>query len=282
MNPNSYKTKCSPTWCPGCGNFGIEWAIRQALAELEIPSHEVVVVFGIGCSGNMADNLKVYGFHALHGRALPVALGVKLANHKLKVLAVAGDGDAYAEGTNHLIHTSRYNPDITYIVCNNHSFSLTTGQASPTSRTGYVTKTTPWGEIKKPLNPLALSLVSGASFVARGFAAEPQHLKDLIKVGINHKGFAHIDVFQQCVTLNKVQTLEYFRERIYKLDEKNHDPHNRDLAMDKLEKDEKLPIGIFYQESRPTYESNFPQIEKEVLVGKELGKINLDDLIAHL
>jgi 2-oxoglutarate ferredoxin oxidoreductase subunit beta len=275
LNPSSYNTSFKPTWCPGCGNFIIWHAVKTALAELKIPSHKLMLSYGIGCAGNMADNIKGYAFHSLHGRSLPILVGAKLANHKLTAIAITGDGDAYGEGLNHLIHTARANNDITSIISNNHSYSLTTGQSSPTSRKGYVTKTTPWGEVKKPINPISLVLSAGASFVARGFAGDLKHLTELIKKGINHKGFAHIDVLQHCVTFNKIDTLEYYKKKVYKLEEEeNYNAKDKLKALKKAEEREKLPIGIFYEESRPTYESTFPQLEKEALVEKKIGGID--------
>jgi len=264
-----------PTWCPGCGNFIIWQAVKMALAELNIPSHKLMLSYGIGCAGNMANNIKGYAFHSLHGRALPILVGAKLANHKLTAIAITGDGDAYGEGLNHLIHTARGNADITYIINNNCSYSLTTGQSSPTSEKGYITQTTPWGEVKKPINPISLVLSAGASFVARGFVGDIKHLTELIKKGISHKGFSHIDIFQNCVTFNKVNTVEYYKKKIYKLEEeKDYDAKDKLKALEKAEETEKLPIGIFYQENRPTYESTFPQLEKEALVEKKIGGIN--------
>ncbi len=195
-NLSQFSTNRQPTWCPGCGNWGILAAIKSALVGLNLKPEEVVIVYGIGCSGNTANWIRTYSFHSLHGRVLPVALGIKLANYKLKVLAISGDGDAYAEGGNHLIQTARTNIDLTYLVFNNHNFSLTTGQASPTSDQGYVSKTTPFGEPNLPLNPLALALDSHASFLARGFAGDISHLTELIKSAIIHTGIALVDIFQ--------------------------------------------------------------------------------------
>ncbi len=269
LKPQDYNTSYQPTWCPGCGNFGIWAAIKTALAELGIPSHQVVIVYGIGCSGNMANMIKCYGFHSLHGRALPVAVGAKLAHKDLTVIAVAGDGDQYGEGTNHLIHTARYNSDINLIVCNNKSFSLTTGQASPTSDLGYVTKTTPWGEIKQPVNPLALSLAAGATFVARGAAFEVKHLTHLIKQAIQHKGFSHIDVLQQCVTFNKLNTVEWYKKRIYELGNK-HKSDSLESAFSKISEKEKLPIGVFYQKEKSAYNQGFEQLKTGILIKKKI------------
>ena len=266
FTPQFYTTSYLPTWCPGCGDFGILAAIKNALSELQISPHSIVIVYGIGCAGNMNNNIKCYAFHSLHGRTLPVAVGVKLANKDLKVITVAGDGDYYGEGGNHFLHTARYNADILSIVCNNRLFSLTTGQSSPTSEIGMISKTTPYGEIKQPLNPIALSLAAGATFVARGAAFEIPHLTDLIKQGLEHKGFAHIDVFQQCVTFNKTQTVEWYKEKIYKLEEAGHDTNNFKAALDKSLETEKLPIGVFYETEKPSYEDGFEQLQGKPLV----------------
>lgn len=266
LTPQSYSTSYLPTWCPGCGDFGILAAIKNALAQLQIPPHNVVIVYGIGCAGNMNNNIKCYAFHSLHGRTLPVAIGAKLANKNLKVITVAGDGDFYGEGGNHFLHTARYNADILSIVCNNRLFSLTTGQASPTSEIGMISKTTPFGEIKQPLNPIALSLSAGATFVGRGAAFDILHLTDLIKQGLEHKGFAHLDVFQQCVTFNKTQTVEWYKQRIYKLEETDYDKNNFKAALEKSLETEKLPIGIFYQVNKLSYEDGFEQLQGAPLV----------------
>jgi 2-oxoglutarate/2-oxoacid ferredoxin oxidoreductase subunit beta len=253
VKSTEYNTSYKPTWCPGCGDFGIWSAIKNALSELDISPHNVVITYDIGCIGNMASSVKCYGFHSLHGRALPVAVGAKLANPKLTVLSIVGDGGMYGEGTNHLIHSARYNVDVNLIVANNHSFSLTTGQSSPTSQRGYVTKTTPWGEIKKPINPIALSLSSGSSFVARATAFDIKHMTELIKQSIQHNGFSHLDVLQQCVTFNKVNTVQWIKDRVYKLEEGGYKPNNIKKALDKSLEQDKLPIGIFYKEDKKSY-----------------------------
>ncbi|HOY56165.1 MAG TPA: thiamine pyrophosphate-dependent enzyme [bacterium] len=257
----SFNTNYQPTWCPGCGDFGIWTALKMALVDLQIPTHQLAIVYGIGCGGNMASTIKCYAFHSLHGRTLPVALGIKLANKNLTVIAVAGDGDQYSEGTNHLIHLARYNANLTLIVCNNQLFSLTTGQTSPTSDEGIISKTTPKGEVKQPLDPLALSLISGATFVARGAAFEIQALKELIKKAILHQGFSHLDVLQQCVTFNKVNTIEWYKQKIYSLEQAGHKTDDFKMAVEKSREHTKLPLGIFYEVKQPTYEeeiSNAP------------------------
>lgn len=268
-----------PTWCPGCGNFGIWAALKTALAKSGFSPDEFAVVYGIGCSGNMNDFLWANSFHALHGRAIPVAVGVKLANHKLPVVVVAGDGDCYGEGGNHLLHAARGNHDMTVVVHDNRVYGLTTGQVAPTALTGFKAKSTPSGIIEVPVNPLALALTQGATFVAQGFSGEINHLTDLIAAGISHRGFSLINVFQPCITFNHVTTYSWYRERVYKLDEDNHDPSDKKKALDKsMEAEDKLPIGIIYKEERPVYTDSLPQLKDEILINSGL-KADLSELI---
>jgi 2-oxoglutarate ferredoxin oxidoreductase subunit beta len=272
MKPESFITPNKPTWCPGCGNHTIWASLRGALAQLKIAPHEAVLVYGIGCSGNMADFVKTNGFHALHGRGLPVAAGIKLANHKLHVIAVLGDGDCYGEGMNHLISAGRANFDITCLVHNNMVYGLTTGQASPTSGKGYQSKSTPEGVIEEAVNPLALAISSGATFVSRGFAGDAPYLTKILTAAIRHKGFSLIDILQPCVTFNKVNTFAWYQERVYKLRGATTD---KVKALERsLEWGEKIPIGIFYKEKRPAYKDQLSQIGRTPLVKQPLGKIN--------
>ncbi len=258
--PTEYAVARPPIWCPGCGDYGILDALRKALAELGIPNEKVVVVSGIGCSSQLPHFMKTYGIHGIHGRALPIATGIKLANPELTVVVVGGDGDGYAIGTNHLIHAARRNVDVTYVVSNNQVYGLTTGQMAPTSLKGMKTKSTPFGSIDDPVNPLALAIASGATYVARGFSGDPAHLASLIKGGIEHRGFALIDVLSPCVTFNRVNTYDWFKARVYKLEESGHDPTDIMRAMAKalewptLDPHGKIPIGVIYRAERPTYD----------------------------
>ncbi len=255
IEPAEYKTSRSPTWCPGCGDFAVLSAIRNALYELQIPPKDTLVISGIGCSGNLSHYLGTYALHVVHGRALPVATGARLAKPNLNIMVVGGDGDGYGIGVGHFIHAMRRNLDITYIVMDNQIYGLTTGQASPTSRTGMVTKTTPDGVIEAPINPLALAAVSGATFIARGFSGDPKHLTELIKAGISHRGFAVIDVLSPCVTFNKVNTYDWFRSRVYKLEASSHDSMSFQAALPKsMEWGDRIPLGIIYRTQAPTYE----------------------------
>lgn len=264
-----YNNDVEVTWCAGCGDFGILSAVKQALAELEILPHEVLLVSGIGCGSKLPDYINANGLTTLHGRALPVAQGAKLANHALKVIAVTGDGDGYGIGANHFMHAMRRNSDIVHIVENNMVYGLTKGQYSPTSPHGFITGTSPEGAIETAMNPLALALSTGATFVARGFSGDPKHLAGLIMEGIQHKGYALIDVLQACIIYNRVNTVPWYRERVYKLEETTgYDASDRDAAWQKAHQwGDKIPIGVFYRrEGDPTYESQVKALQEGPLV----------------
>src|SRR5580658_3151956 len=249
------KSDTKPTWCPGCGDFGVVAAIEMAVKRLQIPSHQTVIVSGIGCSSNLPHFLSSYGFHGIHGRSLPIAEGVRWANHGLTVLATGGDGDGFGIGAGHFIHTMRRNVDMTYVTMDNQVYGLTTGQASPTSMMGQKTKSTPAGVIENPIDPISLALAAGATYVARAFSGDVKQMADLVAAGIQHKGFAFIDAMSPCVTYNKINTFDWFRQRVYKLESAGHDPANLVTAWERaLEWGEKIPIGLFYKVDRPTYE----------------------------
>jgi len=281
---SDFTTIKKPTWCPGCGNYGILTALKGALIELNIEPENIVITFGIGCSGNFHNLVNTYTFHSLHGRTLPIATGVKLANNKLTVLAVAGDGDGYGIGTCHFIHSMRRNLDITFMVHNNKVYGLTTGQASPTSDKGFSTKSTPTGVIELSINPIAQAIVSGATYIARGFAGDPKHLKKLIVDGVKHHGFSLIDVLQPCVTFNHVNTYQWYNDRIYKLEEdKNYNSEDKMQAFIKAQEwGDKIPIGLFYKEIRPTYEDEIPQIAEIPLVKQSIDKVDISELMQEL
>ncbi|HTW90385.1 MAG TPA: thiamine pyrophosphate-dependent enzyme [bacterium] len=249
------------TWCPGCGNFGILNALRQALTESGLEPWQVVVVGGIGQSGKVAQYVGANFLHGLHGRALPHALGVKLANPALKVIAVGGDGDMYGEGGNHLLHAFRRNPDIVCLVHNNGVYGLTKGQAAPTSGYGFATKNRPTGTVLPAFNPLAAGLALGGSFVARGFAGDVKHLSRLIGEALKHKGFGFIDILQPCVTYNLVNTFDWYRTRVYDLALEAHDASDEDKARARVlewpceGEAKQIPIGIFYRSHRQAYEA---------------------------
>jgi 2-oxoglutarate ferredoxin oxidoreductase subunit beta len=244
-----FKGRVDPDWCPGCGDFGVLAAVQKALVDLQIPNHQIVTVSGIGCSSNFPGFIETYGMHTLHGRSLPVATGVKMANPDLTVLVTGGDGDGLGIGGNHLTHTIRRNVDLTYIIMDNQIYGLTTGQTSPTSRLGMKTKSTPFGNIEGPLYPITMALAAGATFVARGFSGDQKHLTDLIKQAIQHKGFSFLDVFSPCVTYNKDNTFQWFRPRVKRLeDDASYDASNWIGAMEKSTIwGEEIPIGKFFE-----------------------------------
>jgi 2-oxoglutarate ferredoxin oxidoreductase subunit beta len=245
----NFKGRVDPDWCPGCGDYGVLAAVQKALVELQIPQHEVATISGIGCSSNFPGFIETYGMHTLHGRSLPVATGVKMANHALTVLVTGGDGDGFGIGCGHFVHAMRRNVDLTYMVMDNQIYGLTTGQTSPTSRLAMKTKTTPFGNVERPVNPIALALAAGATYVARGFSAEQKHLTELIKNAIQHKGFSFLDIFSPCVTYNHDNTVQWFRPRVKKLeDNPAYDPTDFNAAMDKSQLwGDEIPIGKFYE-----------------------------------
>jgi 2-oxoglutarate ferredoxin oxidoreductase subunit beta len=269
----TYESEVKPDWCPGCGDFGVLRALQIAAGRLGIQPKDLMIVSGIGCSSNLPGFIHAYGVHSLHGRAVAVATGIKLANHDLKVVITGGDGDGYGIGLGHFIHAMRRNLDLTYIVMNNQIYGLTTGQASPTTMKEVRTKSTPLGNFELPINPIALALVSGATYVARGFSGENKHLADLFAGAIAHKGFSLVDVFSPCVTYNKVNTYDYFRKRVYKLEgESGYDTTNVELALGKsFEWGDRIPIGIFYRSEQPTYEDQEPALRSGPLVRQKLG-----------
>ena len=252
-----------PTWCPGCGDFAILVGVKQAFAGLDLYPHNTMLVSGIGCGSKLPYYMKANGFDALHGRALPVATGIKLANHELNVVVISGDGDGYGIGGNHFMHVMRRNPDLTHIVENNQVYGLTKGQYSPTSDKGYISTTSPDGSIEIMVNPMSVALAGGATFIGRGFAGDPKHLIQLIMKGIQHKGYALIDVLQPCVTYNKINTYDWYKQRVYKLDdEEGYDCTDYESAWRKTrEWDERIPIGVLYQEDRQTYEEQVEELQ---------------------
>jgi 2-oxoglutarate ferredoxin oxidoreductase subunit beta len=282
MNITDFDTGHMPTWCPGCGNFGIWLSLKNALTKLNIGTNDAFIVYGVGCHGNMNDWMKVYGFAGLHGRTLPVAQGVKLANHTLQVIAVSGDGDGLGEGGNHFIQAAKRNPDITVIIHDNQVYGLTTGQASPTAKPGLKTKSTPEGVVDEPLNPIATAIVSGATFVARGFAGDTPELTDIIAAAITHKGFSVVDVLQPCVSFNKVYTYGWFRQRLYKLETEKYTPDNKLHALEKsMEWGDRIPTGIFYKEQRATSEEREATLAVGPLVENTSIPVDMDDMAAE-
>jgi 2-oxoglutarate/2-oxoacid ferredoxin oxidoreductase subunit beta len=257
-----------PAWCPGCGDFGILTAVKKALVDLNIAPYQVLMVSGIGQAGKLPQYTQDNMLNTLHGRAIPAAIAAKIANPELYVFAVGGDGDGYSEGGNHFMHAVRRNNSITYIVHDNQVYGLTKGQASPTSDWGFITKTSPFGVIAEPVHPLVLAIALGANFVARGFAGDANYLAEIIKQAIPRKGFSLIDILQPCVSFNYENTYDWYRKRVYKLDdEKDYDPTNKLMAIEKaMEWGDKIPTGVVFKQDRQSYEELLPALAKGPLV----------------
>jgi 2-oxoglutarate ferredoxin oxidoreductase subunit beta len=275
---SDFKTDVFVDWCPGCGNFGILAALHMALAELGFEPHNVVLVSGIGCSGKPPHFVKTYGVHTLHGRPLPFAQGIKIANPGLEVIAMGGDGDGLGIGAGHFVNAGRRNVDMTYLIHDNAVYGLTKGQASPTLKLGLKTKSLPKPNINEAINPISLALIAGYTFVARAYAYDTKHLKEILKQAIIHKGLAFVDILQPCPTYNDINTKEWYggedkvdpktgkpQPRLYKLDEIGFDPLVRDSAEDLSKKmaaiekaqewGDRIPIGIFFRsELTPTFQ----------------------------
>ena len=248
LTARDFKGSIDPDWCPGCGDFGVLNSLQRACAELGLQPHEIVTVSGIGCSSNLPGYINTYGMHTLHGRSLVFATGVKMANHELTVIATGGDGDGYGIGGNHFVHTARRNVDLTYVVMNNQIYGLTTGQVSPTSRVGQRTKSTPFGSVEYPLNPITSAIMNGATYVARGYSGDIRHLTDLIKGGVEHRGFSLIDVFSPCVTFNLDNTHAFFKSHIRKLEDEGHDAGDWAAACEKaMVWGDQIYVGKFFE-----------------------------------
>ena len=278
-----FRNTIKPIWCPGCGNVSVQASIQRAAANLEIEPHELAVVSGIGCSGRLSGYINAYGLHGIHGRALPIAQGLKLANRDLNVIATGGDGDGFAIGIGHNVHSIRRNIDVTYVVMDNQIYGLTKGQTSPRSAAGFITKSTPGGAIEPSLKPLEVALSSGATFVAQGFSTDLKELTAMIEEGMKHKGFSFINVFSPCVTYNKVNTYDWFKEHLTKLsDIEGYDASNREQAMQTVMKHEGLVTGIIYQDTEtPSYQEKLQGYSETALTYEnlELGEEKLDELM---
>ena len=258
-----FKGPVDPDWCAGCGDFGVLNSLQRACAELGLRPHEILTVSGIGCSSNLPGYFNAYGMHTLHGRSLPVATGAKLANHELNVIVTGGDGDGYGIGGNHFTHTARRNVDLTYVVMNNQIYGLTTGQISPTSSIGMRTKSTPFGSVEMPVNPITSAIMSGATFVARGFSGDVRHLTELIKKAIQHKGFALVDIFSPCVTFNLDNGHSFFKDRVKKLEDEDHDPSDWKSACEKAVLwGDTIYTGLFYQEESTSLGAREPILDE--------------------
>ncbi|MCH7835590.1 MAG: 2-oxoacid:ferredoxin oxidoreductase subunit beta [Chloroflexi bacterium] len=264
LDPKLFDATTENTWCAGCGDFAILKALKLALADQNIEPHQVLAVSGIGCGSKLPDYMNINGYMTIHGRPLPVATAAKLANPDLHVIVVNGDGDSYGIGGNHFVQSCRRNPNITHIVENNQIYGLTKGQYSPTSDKGFVTTTSPDGSIELALNPLAVALAAGATFIARAFAGQPKPMAQMIAEGMQHRGYALIDVLQPCVTFNRVNTYDWYRKRVYDLqEEESYDPSDREAAWQKAQEwEERIPLGILYRaEGMPAYEDQVKALE---------------------
>ncbi|MFE5319518.1 2-oxoacid:ferredoxin oxidoreductase subunit beta [Paenibacillus sp. NPDC056579] len=269
-----FRNNIKPNWCPGCGDFSIQAAIQRAAANVGLEPEQLGVVSGIGCSGRISGYINAYGFHGVHGRSLPIAQGLKMANRELTVLAAGGDGDGFAIGMGHTVHAIRRNIDITYIVMDNQIYGLTKGQTSPRSAEGFKTKSTPSGSIESALSPLEVALAAGATFVAQSFSSNLKQLTSLIEAGMKHKGFSFINVFSPCVTFNKVNTYDWFKENIVDLEETpDYDPSNRVMAMTKIMETNGLLTGLIYQDTSKTSYENLVTGFKEEALAKQNIKI---------
>lgn len=265
-------------WCPGCGNFPILNIMKGVLSEMDIHPTEVVICSGIGQAAKTPHYLRVHYFNGLHGRALPPAIAIKTSNPKLTVIAESGDGDTYGEGGNHFLHTIRRNPDITNIVHNNMIYGLTKGQASPTSEKGMTTPVQVDGVMLEPFNPLAVALAAGATFVARAFSGDIPQAKEIVKMAIQHKGYALVDVFQPCVVFNKQNTFQWFKEHTYYLGSE-HDKRDKAKALALALDTKRMAMGVIYQETgRPSYEELVRE-GNDPLYGRKLDQTKLDALI---
>ncbi len=263
LKPKDYKGKVDPDWCPGCGDFSVLSSLQKVCADMGIRPHEMIVISGIGCSSNFPGYFNSYGMHTLHGRILAVATGVKMANHELTVIGAGGDGDGYGIGGNHWLHTARRNVDMTYLVMNNQIYGLTTGQVSPTSCEGMKTKSTPFGSVEEPVNPITSSIMHGATFVARAYSGDPKHMQQLMQQAIDHKGFAIIDIFSPCVTFNHDNDYAFFRPRVKKLEDEGHDAGDWKAACEKaMLWGDTIYTGLFYQKRRPTLDELEPVLEE--------------------
>lgn len=269
----------TPAWCPGCGNFGILRAFKDAVVDLGIEPQQFTIVSGIGQAGKFPHYLKCNTFNGLHGRTLPVATGIRLSNHEMLVIAVAGDGDCYGEGGNHLTHAMRRNINIKLFVHDNQIYGLTKGQASPTSLEGMKTKNQPFGVFSEQLNPIALAIALDCSFVARGFSGDMAHLKELVKSAINHKGFSLVDILQPCVTFNKINTFEWYKQRVYHIEPEYNHEDRIEAFKRALEWGDRIPIGIIYKNNRPTLEERIPVITDNPLVKQTFDILRLESTI---
>lgn len=279
MTLEELQTPCTPNWCPGCGNLNIWAAFKNAAVKEGWDNTNTALVAGIGCHGHILNFIKLTSFEGLHGRAIPVASGLKMANHRLNVFTHVGDGDCLGEGGNHFVHAARRNHNITVLLHDNALYALTAGQTSPATGKGVKTKSTPAGNPDEPIYPLALAIASGATFVARVYSGDMPKLTELIIEANKHKGFAVIDILQPCVTFNKICTHAMFLQNTYYLGD-DYDPTNKKEAFEKAHEfgEKRIPVGIFYKEEKPTLEEGYSQISEMPLVDQNPKFNGLTDL----
>ncbi len=258
-----YKSEVKPTWCPGCGDFGVLRAVYEAFEAKGYDPKDMVLVSGIGCSSRIPYFVNSYGFHGVHGRVLPLASGIKLANPQLHVVGLGGDGDGFSIGAGHMPHAIRRNPDITYIIMDNNIYGLTKGQTSPTSAFQFVTKSTPYGNIEDPINPMAFAIVYGASFVAKGFSGKARELTELFIKAIDHQGFSFVDVLSPCPTFNKVDTFKYYAEHLAPVPA-DHNPKDKLKALELAYRTDRHYVGVYYEEEKPTMEQRVSTMQQKV------------------
>ena len=284
---NDFKGKVDPDWCPGCGHFGALNSLRKTCLDMGLKPHQILTVSGIGCSSNFPGFFNSFGLHTLHGRSLAVATGAKMANHELTVIAASGDGDGYGIGGNHFTHTARRNVDLTYIVMDNEIYGLTTGQLSPTSSLSMKTKSSPFGSIEFPFNPVTSAIMNGATFVARGFSSDTKHLGMLMQQAIEHKGFSLISVFSPCITFNHDNDLAFFKPRIKRLEDEDHDTSDWKSACEKaMLWGDTIYTGLFHQvKDRPSLDQAEPVLDEGGAISRRplgLSQEQADGIISRM
>jgi 2-oxoglutarate/2-oxoacid ferredoxin oxidoreductase subunit beta len=279
-----YKTDEASWWCPGCGDFGVLAALQKAVMELAISPENLAIVAGIGCSGKIGNYVNSYNIHTTHGRTMPVALGLKLANRELTVIAAGGDGDGFAIGMGHFVHAVRRNPDITYVVMDNQIYGLTKGQVSPTSGEGFETRSTPSGSIEHPVRQMQLAIATGATFVAQGFSSKQKQLVEILKAAIQHRGYSLVNTISPCVTFNKVNTYDYYKTELKDLDSiPGYDRHDREMALKVLMEHDERVTGIVYENPNSVpFDDRLPGFRPEGLANQslELNSSEFDRLVA--
>lgn len=288
-NVNVFDVPEKPQWCPGCGDYSILGAFKTAITELGIDPHRIVVVTGIGCGSKIAHYVRAYGFEGLHGRILPLAEGIKMANPKLTVIGIGGDGDGFSEGGNHFVHAPRKNVNYTYMVQDNHIYALTTGQTSPTTPKNLPNKTSPTEQLYEEYKPLPAALINGCTFVASCFAGNMRHTADMMKKAIQHKGFAFLNIYQPCVTWNNVNTYQWYMQKCYDIQKEGHDASNFDAALAKALEPyrngfERLPIGMFYESNaRKPLDELHPVLAKGIIPAeKDITNIDISALLKEM